>query len=1573
MKEKIIVLKPNIFTKRKVINDIRKYRFGEKLDTSSISGELKRYMDTQEKDKEAAANLVKDIYSKKPHFLLELIQNAEDNSYDKNIIPKIKFIFDENKIILQNNEIGFNNKNVWALCGIGETTKKKSLGFIGEKGIGFKSVFLISNSPSIFSNGYQFKFEYNSKYPLSIIKPYWIENVPDYVNWNETNIILPLSEKFKEEINEFFKTSPRLILFLNKIKKIIVDYKTKDKPLIIQKSSEGENILISYFNKKESWRLIRKSFFVPSSISSVEPKRLDIKETELILAFPITESGNAITTSEQNVHVYLPISSYGFRFIIHGDFLTLPDRERFHEDRQWNLWLRDQVSSVFLDAVNNFKLEDKLKKTYYNYIPIIQDIQGKLFIPVVEKIHENLLKSECIYTESNKWKKPTQIFSTSKEIRILISNEEVISFFGKEFIHPDVIIRKGILKALNIEEFKIDHLFQLLEEEKWLKDKSDEWFINLYTYLEQIELDYEQEEKLYDLKIIRLENNTLVSTSEINVFFPLEEKTKYSFENDLPVLKKNIYLNLPKDENGIIIGRNLLENLGVKNPSPSDIVKECILPLYRDEHWIEEATGDNVDHIRYIKENFKEIKNSYLLIDNIQNTILLRSKKTKKNKDQYFHPRDLYLSKEYGNENNLELLFEGIADNKFLHLQYIKKELKNKEKVKEWNKFLQKLGVNEIPKVKHYDGTYYEYKNHLGLKFKRKHSTRTENIEDYYLSEELKKILTIGDYKKLKMLLEIINKYWDKEYSKYNKATYNWFYYYNRRDYYESTFISEIRNKIRVPTTSKKLLRPNQVFLDRLKIRKILGNNAEYLAVDLNKELIKLLNVNTHADAKSVINLLIGLVKDNCLNKNDFIDKYAYLDNIPEEEQDIIYEKFAEHRIIFVPNSEQKYFSKNEVIWKDLTKIFGTKWPSLKKHYSKLKNFFIEKVGVRNEPDIKEYVDLLNEYANKGEVNEQEENIIFNIYQKLNKYLKIKITRSNVNSIEWWQDFIESPIFWTVNNVFWKNDGDLFINDDDSLYYLFNDKEDLTFLKLPQHFYPKIKYFIRASNISYLSKAVEAKLSINEKPKILKDLTDKIRSLIPYIKRYFYQFKQDIYQSILKKGVFEKLENLECKSVKKLDVEYKLYISYTGNKYSSKQTRNIFLTDSTLYLQEDNLNNFQIITIELMHFLENIRGLDDFLLILFQKELLSEIEEFLKLKNLCELPTSDLIDHLKIIKEEEIEETVEEVIEEDIEDIIEFIEDEKEAIDLAEKLLEEEILDDDFETDFEEDLEVNFREKEESTANIKLNEIEKSFRREEKIIEHKKKQLEENAAKFTDRKRKIEENKNKFEKLREEIQKEESLDEYQNDLRKVEEELNLVGKNFEYDYDPAEIAQQTVAEVLTNYQEQTIKLRTERKKLLYDIKTSKGKRDLISTKKTGFWGEEFVFEHLKKNYLDLYPDVKYEENNGIFKLLLDPPIIITYNNWARIESNKPYDIKINKNNKKIYIDVKATTTDKISPIEISRNELMKMYEKEDDYYIYRVLNADSPDAEIKIFEKPIRLWKEGKIRIIPETHSLLYY
>lgn len=58
--------------------------------------------------------------------------------------PELVFILHENGIVVLNNELGFSAENIRALCDVGNSTKKGSGGgYIGKKGIGFKSVFRV--------------------------------------------------------------------------------------------------------------------------------------------------------------------------------------------------------------------------------------------------------------------------------------------------------------------------------------------------------------------------------------------------------------------------------------------------------------------------------------------------------------------------------------------------------------------------------------------------------------------------------------------------------------------------------------------------------------------------------------------------------------------------------------------------------------------------------------------------------------------------------------------------------------------------------------------------------------------------------------------------------------------------------------------------------------------------------------------------------------------------------------------------------------------------------------------------------------------------------------------------------------------------------------------------------------------------------------------------------------------------------------------------------------------------------------------------------------------------------------
>lgn len=137
--------------------------------------------------------LSEDLYSKKSHFVLELLQNADDNSYQQGTTPKLTFEIRPGRLVLSNNEIGFTEDNISAICKVGASSKAEDKQHhIGEKGIGFKSVFSVSNAPEIHSNGFHFRFDRTEPTNLlGYVVPTWCEP-PEDANPDYTTIVLPI-------------------------------------------------------------------------------------------------------------------------------------------------------------------------------------------------------------------------------------------------------------------------------------------------------------------------------------------------------------------------------------------------------------------------------------------------------------------------------------------------------------------------------------------------------------------------------------------------------------------------------------------------------------------------------------------------------------------------------------------------------------------------------------------------------------------------------------------------------------------------------------------------------------------------------------------------------------------------------------------------------------------------------------------------------------------------------------------------------------------------------------------------------------------------------------------------------------------------------------------------------------------------------------------------------------------------------------------------------------------------------------------------------------------------------------
>jgi hypothetical protein len=346
-----------------------------------------------------------------------LIQNADDNTYPEEFFkpksktyPSIQFIVDEGAITVMNNECGFEEPNIRAICDVGKSTKgKHKFGYIGQKGIGFKSIFRVTNRPEIHSNGYHICFDVKSG-PMGFILPHWIQdaNEGNIKAWT-TKIMLPLKESMIGDGssqalgNRFHDIHPSLLLFLHRLRSITVLNKVDGSTLKMCRKDIGKNVVeIKHNNGLDRW-LVTKKLLDASKISKEAKSGADVESTEIALAFPLQsakEERTKVLPPKQPVFAFLPLRSYGFRFVVQGDFDVPSSREDVDGDSSWNQWLRNEIPTAFLEAFDSFKAHPDFNSleaviNYLQFIPLEDEVMD-FFKPVAYQIMQNIKSKPCL-------------------------------------------------------------------------------------------------------------------------------------------------------------------------------------------------------------------------------------------------------------------------------------------------------------------------------------------------------------------------------------------------------------------------------------------------------------------------------------------------------------------------------------------------------------------------------------------------------------------------------------------------------------------------------------------------------------------------------------------------------------------------------------------------------------------------------------------------------------------------------------------------------------------------------------------------------------------------------------------------------------------------------------------------------------------------------------------------------------------------------------------------------------------------------------------------------------------------
>ncbi|RXG50253.1 hypothetical protein VDGE_01904 [Verticillium dahliae] len=294
--------------------------------------------------------LASQLNSKTTHFILELIQNADDNAYPSGVQPTFSLVLDKNgsnfTLRTDCNETGFSLKNIDAICSIGKSTKTGIIngqkGFIGEKGIGFKSVFKVAHQVDILSNFYEFRIDRTAHLGMLDPKPH----------------------RFPDTQRRLQQIKPELLLFLRQLS--VLDIKVEDGHCVYRSIRQnrdprydGETVSLNEDRTgspfDEPVKTTKLYLIVRYEVQDmpVDARRNSVSSTEITLALPV---GSELETCD--AFAFLPIDQSGFNFIVQADFLLVANRQALQHALPWNQRILEAIPDAFVQAVRHFNHAD---------------------------------------------------------------------------------------------------------------------------------------------------------------------------------------------------------------------------------------------------------------------------------------------------------------------------------------------------------------------------------------------------------------------------------------------------------------------------------------------------------------------------------------------------------------------------------------------------------------------------------------------------------------------------------------------------------------------------------------------------------------------------------------------------------------------------------------------------------------------------------------------------------------------------------------------------------------------------------------------------------------------------------------------------------------------------------------------------------------------------------------------------------------------------------------------------------------------------------------------------------------
>ena len=803
---------------------------------------------SSQRQAEMVANLLdtvsSDIYSESQRFVFELIQNADDAAKDTNNV--VNFDFLPNCLIVSHNGNPFDEKDIISLTGAGASTKRSDPTKTGYKGIGFKSVFGKSERVSIFSDGYQFRFDkfvHKTKLPWQII-PIWTElnELSDAIqksiidnNYAVSTIIeIKRPQELLKELNELLSNG-QILLFLRRVSKISVSQNGKNITSIEKKNilkDAAFNEVALYKDEKEISTWITKTFAqISIPVDTKEELKQDektpekLKEaeyTELSFAAKIEEGKlKSLKSEESLIFTYLPtkVSDFQFPFLVNGSFLTNAAREGLHEDRFWNQWLFNLTAEKIVEWLGILS-KSKFKYQILQLLPSkFGGFQNELKVSFNQSLEKSVKEKVFLPAKNAKLKKIEHVvidktglselnFLTPETVIGFINQKENTSFKTDSFINSK-LQRTDKLRSFGAMFFEADNLedFFLSDIFKNKHQPSENFSLIDYFYTKAInDESKEWNHKLKSIPFIYGKGKKLKSPQ--TVCFP-SIGFETEFGEGVSVIHGAVYPNI---ENNSKI-KSWLELLGVKEPSDEAYLENEIIGNI--ENCIDKK---NYLHVtRYIFNQHKKGLLSEWHYDQLQDLKIFTVSNV------FRTSKDCYLSDFYEPSLWLEKV-NGVGS-------YVSELYKQKEDlISEWKTFFLKIGMSENISIIHIranfsdsNGIEADYFRQVSAEAKQGHSyPHLVGVGNSIHLDKMRYSEFAKDYKFSKIFWQQAIKTIDPSNINQN-ARMPWGYYGSHCSV-QNYFFWSIEHSEIFPTTTREISKASNVFINDKEIRELAGN-----------------------------------------------------------------------------------------------------------------------------------------------------------------------------------------------------------------------------------------------------------------------------------------------------------------------------------------------------------------------------------------------------------------------------------------------------------------------------------------------------------------------------------------------------------------------------------------------------------------------------------------------------------------------------------------------------------------------------------------------------------------------------